>query len=438
MSVAGLKVAPRGGERMDRKIQRQPWSPARWPLGVRVGAAAGGAVVAVLLAVAIIAGSSARTLRLPAQQLTIAAVERGIFHDFISLRAKVLPRETIYIDAIDGGRVDRVLVQAGDLVAAGQPLIELSNTNMQLQVIQQESQLNQAISQLQQNEIALEQNKLADDRALTEIDYNIARLTRSAERRKPLVSKGFSSLEETDQIQDELAYNRRLRPIQVESSGLQAALRERLLPEIHDQLKRLRGNLEIVSHKLDALVIRAPVAGRVTDIDLKVGENRNAGQRLAEVTPNNGVKLSAGVDEFYLARVKPGQVAQVDLNGTSVTVKTARVYPQVKDGRFAVDLDFTDADPAGLVSGQTTQGRLQLGDDVEALILKVGPFLEQSGGDWVFVLGPDDQSATRRRIKVGRRNFEQLEVLSGLASGDRVVTSDYTGLERIDRIAITK
>ena len=267
MSVAGLKVAPRGGERMDRKIQRQPWSPARWPLGVRVGAAAGGAVVAVLLAVAIIAGSSARTLRLPAQQLTIAAVERGIVHDFISLRAKVLPRETIYIDAIDGGRVDRVLVQAGDLVEAGQPLIELSNTNMQLQVIQQESQLNQAISQLQQNEIALEQNKLADDRALTEIDYNIARLTRSAERRKPLVSKGFSSLEETDQIQDELAYNRRLRPIQVESSGLQAALRERLLPEIHDQLKRLRGNLEIVSHKLDALVIRAPVAGRVTDID---------------------------------------------------------------------------------------------------------------------------------------------------------------------------
>ena len=169
-----------------------------------------------------------------------------------------------------------------------------------------------------------------------------------------------------------------------------------------------------------------------------MGENRNAGQRLAEVTPNNGVKLSADVDEFYLARVKPGQVAQVDLNGTSVTVKTARVYPQVKDGRFAVDLDFTDADPAGLVSGQTTQGRLQLGDDVEALILKVGPFLEQSGGDWVFVLGPDDQSATRRRIKVGRRNFEQLEVLSGLASGDRVVTSDYTGLERIDRIAITK
>ncbi len=206
----------------------------------------------------------------------------------------MVPRETVYVDAIDGGRVDRVLVEAGDMVHEGQPLIELSNTNLALQVIQEESQLNQAISQLQQNEIALEQNQLSNDRALADIDYNLVRLGRSAERREGLAAKGAVSAEQRDEATDELAHFRRLRPIQAESGLRQSELRERLLPDIHRQLKILRDNLAVVHDKLDSLVIRAPVTGKVTAIDLKVGENRAPGSAPRRGDSGHGYEARRG------------------------------------------------------------------------------------------------------------------------------------------------
>ena len=434
MAMPELQLAPKPGRGMDRKVHHARWSPKRWPLGVRAGAAGALTVLVILVTVSWIASGPVRTLRLSRSQVTIAKVEHGIFHDLIPLRTTVVPRETVYIDAVDGGRVDRVLVEAGDLVQEGQPLVELSNTNLVLQVIQQESQLNQAISQLQQNEIALEQSQLANDRELASIDYNLVRLGRAAQRRVSLASQGSVSNEERDVATDELAYYQRLRPIQAESRQRQTALRGHLLPDIHEQLKNLRGDLTVVHDKLDSLVIRAPIAGRVTALDLKVGEMRAPGQRLAEVAPETGMKLVADVDEFYLPRVRVGQAATVDLAGKSVAVTVRRVSPQVNDGQFRVDLSFETAGPAALVEGATAQGRLQLGEDRPANILATGPFLERTGGDWVFVVASDGRSAQRRRIKVGRRTSDQLEILSGLTAGDRVLTSDYTGLDRVERI----
>jgi HlyD family secretion protein len=430
-----LEAAATGG--MDRSIPHGQWSPTRWPIALSVVIAVAGAVLLILLVARLLSGSGERTARLPAAQVTVATVEKGIFHDLIPLRASVVPRETVYVDAIDGGRVDRVLVEPGDMVRAGQPMLELSNTNLALQVIQQESQINQAISELQQNEIALEQNQLANDRALAEIDYNLVRLGRAAGRREELAAKGAVSLEQRDVASDELAYYKRLRPIQAESGARQSALRERLLPSIHEQLEILRGNLAVVHDKLNGLVIRAPIAGKVTAIDLKVGEIRSAGQRLAEVTPQTGMKLIADIDEFYLTRVRVGQIATITVNGEPVPLTMKRVYPQVQNGQFRVDLDFQGASPASLVEGATAQGRLQLGGDTQGTNLAVGPFLERTGGDWIFVLRPGSDTAERRRIKVGRRTSEQVEILSGLRPGERVITSDYSGLEKVDRVVLT-
>jgi len=438
MAAPELKLAANPLDGMDRKIQHSRWSPRRWPLGAKIGAAAMLIVAVVLLAMKLGGGAGVRTLRVPFEQVTIATVERGVFHDLTPLRVNAVPRETVYVDAIDGGRVDRVLVEAGDMVQEGQPLIELSNTNLVLQVIQQESQLNQAISQLQQNEIALEQNQLSNDRALADIDYNLVRLGRSAERREGLAAKGVVSLEQRDVVTDELAHYQRLRPIQAQSGLRQSELRERLLPDIHQQLKILRGNLGVVHDKLDSLIIRAPVTGKVTAIDLKVGENRAPGQRLAEVTPDTGMKLIADIDEFYLARVRAGQTATVTLDGKPIKVTVRRVSPQVRNGQFRIDLDFDGASPTALVEGSAAQGHLQLGGDSPAMVLPVGAFLERTGGDWVFVVASDGRSAERRRTKVGRRTSEQLEILSGLAAGERVITSDYAGLDRVDRVVLTR
>jgi HlyD family secretion protein len=422
------------GPGMDRQVQHSRWSPRRLPLGARIGIGAFVIAAVVLLAVKLIAGPGERTLRLPAEQVSVATVTRGLFRDLIPLNARVVPRETIYIDAIDGGRVDRVFVEAGDGVEEGQPIIELSNTNLALQVIQQESQLNQAISQLQQNEIALEQNHLANERALAET----LRLQRASDRRESLAGKGLLSQEQRDEISDELAYYKRLKPIQARSSQRQSETRDRLLPDIHRQLKNLRGNLAVVHDKLDALVIRAPVAGRVTALDLKVGESRAPGERLAEVTPDVGMKLIADIDEFYLSRVRAGQTASVTLNEKSVDLTVRRVSPQVRNGQFQVDLDFGTESPAALVAGATAQGRLRLGGDTEAVIVPNGPFVERTGGNWVFVVSADGRSAERRDIRIGRRSIEQLEILSGLAPGERIITSDYTGLDQVARIELTR
>jgi HlyD family secretion protein len=437
MTAPALKLETASRGSMDRGIERGRWSPARWPIALKVITIIAGAVLLLLLVARLLSGSGERTVRLPAVQVTVATTETGVFHDLIPLRASVVPRQTLYVDAIDGGRVDRVLVEPGDMVRAGQPMLELSNTNLALQVIQQESQINQAISELQQNEITLEQNQLANDRSLADIDYNLLRLGRAAGRREELAAKGALSLEQRDVASDEFAYYKRLRPIQADSGARQSALRERLLPSIHEQLDMLRGNLAVVHEKLNGLVIRAPIAGKVTSIDLKVGEIRNAGQRLAEVTPQTGMKLIADIDEFYLARVRVGQTATITVNGESVPLTIKRIYPQVQSGQFKVDLDFQGASPPTLVEGAAAQGRLQLGSDTQGTILTTGPFVERTGGDWAFVLGAGADTAERRRIKVGRRTSEQLEILAGLQPGERVITSDYTGLEKADRIVLT-
>src|SRR5882724_8728130 len=327
MPTPGIKLAVTTGARMDRRIPHNRWSPPHWPLTTKLVVASAAVVLTVLVAIKLTASAGVRTIHVPAGHVTLARVEQAIFHDLIPLRANVVPRETVYVDAIDGGRVDRVLVEAGDLVQQGQPIIELSNTNLALSVIQQESQLNQAISQLQQNEIALEQNKLANERALAEVEYGLVRLKRSDTRRAGLLARGAGSAEQRDLTADELAYYERLKPIQADSNQRQAALRDRLLPDIHRQLASLRNNLDVVHSTLEGLVIRAPVSGRVTAIDLKVGEHRDAGQRLAEVTPPTGMKLSAQIDEFYLTRVHNGQSAEIDFNGKPAKVTVHRVYP---------------------------------------------------------------------------------------------------------------
>jgi len=422
---------------MDRRIEHRSWSLQRLPLAARIAIAAAAIGVSVLLALRLFTGAGERTLRLSPEKISTATAIHGLFRDLIPVNARVVPRETVYLDAIDGGLVDRVYVEAGDRVEQGQPLIELSNTNLALQVIQQEAQLNQAISQLQQNEIALEQNQLANERGLVEIDYKVVSLQRSMNRRDDLASKGLLSKEQRDEVADELAYYQKLKPIHSDSSRRQSELRARLLPDIHRQLGSLRGNLTVVHDKLDSLVVRAPVSGRVTMLDLKLGENRAAGERLAEVTPDAGMKLVADIDEFYLSRVRAGQTASVELQGQAVDLTVRRVSPQVRNGQFQIDLDFGDAGPDALVAGATAQGRLRLGGDRDALLIPSGSFIERTGGNWVFVIAADGRSAERRTIQIGKRSVEQLEVLSGLSPGDRVITSDYTGLDQVDRVILT-
>lgn len=410
---------------MDRPRVLPWWRQACW---LRAGLG----LAVVIVAAAVIAMLRAeRQLDIDADSLTIATVRHGTFNDFIPLRARVVPRETVYLDAIEGGRVERVMVEPGDLVSAGQPLVQLSNTELELVVLDREARLIESITQLQARQSQLEQDRLANEKQLATIEYNITRLERQLARRKALV---LEAQELRDTLQDELDYNRRLRPLQLESNTRQEALRVQQLPQIAAQLTKLHEDVEITRAKLASLLVRAAVAGRMTAIDLKVGENRNRGERLGELTPEVGFKLTAAVDEYYLGRLRADQAAQVDIDGREWRLRVMRIYPQVRDGTFNVDLAFDGEAPENLVPGQAVQGKFALGAPAAAVILPTGPFLQQTGGDWVFVVTADGEAARRRPIKLGRRNIELLEVVSGLEPGERVISSDYTGYEGVERL----
>ncbi len=251
-----------------------------------------------------------------------------------------------------------------------------------------------------------------------------------------MAAKGYESQEVLDQSNDELAYQRHLKEIAADALQRDAAVIKKSEALIEETAARLDDNLAAAKRQMDALTVRATADGVLTGLDAHVGEEKTRGEHLGQIDRDGGFKVTVPVDEFYLARVKPGQHVAVLLDNTPSTLVVAKVYPQVKDGKFDIDLTWDTDTPAGLRRGEAVQGKLELGGDVPAVVLPAGPFLEASGGAWVFVLSADGSTAERRSVKLGRRTTESVEVLGGLKPGDRVVTSDYTGLDRIDRLDI--
>ncbi len=419
---------------MDRPVQRPFWR--RRP--VMIAAGVGAAAVAALALLALVSGGAVSAVRVAAASVTIDEAQTGVFHDFVSLKGQATPRDVVYLDALDGGQVTEVLAHAGDTVAAGQPLVKFRNTALELDVLDREGRLVESITQLQSYEKQLEETRVANAKAAAEIDYNITRLARSAERRDTLLAKGFLPREQSDQVHDELTYDERLKPMQEDSNRQQETLRLTQLPQIEAEMATLRESLAVTRSKLDSLLLRAPVAGKLTASDLQIGQIVKPGDRIGEVVAQTGFKVQADIDEYYLGRLKEGQGADVEIDGTPYGLIVTRVDPQVKDSTFRIELAFKGDQPPDLLPGEALEGKVAVGGDRPALLLPAGPFLDRSGGDWVMVVSGDGTHADKRRIKLGARNSEQVEVLAGLKPGERVITSDYAAFEKVGRVVLTK
>jgi HlyD family secretion protein len=378
-----------------------------------------------------------RTLRVETSKITISTVAAAPFHDFIPLRGRVVPLESIVLDAVLGGRVEQVMAEAGQRVVAGQPLIRLSDPQLELDAIARETQVIEQMNGQRSQQLSFEQTRTNDQRAVADTAYDILRLSRQVARRRPLAAMGFASQETLDQSSDDLTHATRLQEIAIDAQKRDSAVIKRSTELMEETAARLDSNLAAAKHQLDALVVRAPADGVLTGLDAHIGEEKVRGQHLGQVDRDGGFKATIQVDEFYLARVKPGQRVSVTIDGTSSALVVAKIYPQVKDSKFEIDLAWDGPAPAGLRGGQTVQGKLELAGDVPAVVFPAGPFLTTSGGDWVFVLDYSGNNAIRRTVKLGRRTVEEVEVLSGLEPGDRVVTSDYSHLDRIDRLVLS-
>ena len=377
---------------------------------------------------------SGRSVHIDGQRLSVARVESGTFEDFIPIRGRIAPLKTVFLDAVQGGRVEEILLEDGALVQAGQPIVRLSNSDLQLSVMSTESRVIEQLNSMRDQELRLEQNRLNHKRSLIDIEYDIRRLTRDLKRQEELFAKGHISESEHENFVDQLNYLRESRDLRLESQSSDKRLMESQLSFFQDKASAMEQNLAFARKSLDELNVRAPVTGKLSGFDLEIGQNLVRGNRIGQIDDPNSFKLIADIDEFYLPRVDLDQPVSLTQGREEFRLRVSKVYPNVRNGQFEIDMQFIDSAPANIRRGQTIQAKLTLGDANQALLIPNGPFMQDSGGKWLFVLNSEGTEAVRREVQLGRRNHKFIEVLSGLNAGEQIIYSSYSAFEDMDRI----
>ncbi len=404
---------------MDKPIVKKQW-PAR-----RILTYAGISVLVLFVAYQFIFSDRRSRLRVEREKLTIAEVKRGIFQEFIPQTGTVEPSRTVYLDAVEGGIIKRILKESGEMVKKGDVILELSNLNRELSVLQQEASFNESINRARETRLNIMRNDLEQRLTLALIDNQLAILEPQYFRNKQLYEMNVISKQDFERIEADYKYNLERKRITYEVYRADSIDRIRQLRETAASEMRMIKSLEGVRKILDNLVIRAPIDGQLTRPQLDVGQSINAGQRLGQVDVVGSYKVRVEIDELYLPRITEGLRATTTYAGKEYELVINYVYPNVMQGRFPVDMIFTKEIPPGIRRGLSLRLRIELGQSSEELLLPTGGFFKDTGGNWVFVLEPDGKRATKQNIRLGRKNTEHYEVLDGLKPGDRVIISSY-------------
>ena len=416
---------------MDRRIELRRVTPRR--LGI-------GAIAALLIAALGYLYTQYgldRSLTIDAERLTFSRVSYGTFHEYIPITGNVVPRTTVYLDAVVGGQVTDVHVEEGDFVTAGQILVELKNTNLQLEVVGREAQVTEQLHNLSSTTLSFEQNRLRNQRDLLNIEFEMGRLSRLLPRRREILATGDVSQEEVEDLEAELLYYRGLQSALLEAQRVDEEFQSSQIERLDEALEAMNQNLSIARENLQNLTVTAPITGQLTLLEANIGESKSNGERIGQVDEIDAFKVTARVDEFYIARITRGQYAAVDIDGREYTLEVATVYPGVQERQFEIDLLFVGDSPQGIRRGQTLRMRLEIGQPADSLVLANGSFFDDTGGQWVFVIVPGGNEALRQSVRFGRRNPEGLEVLEGLMEGDTVITSSYDQLLDFERLQLT-
>src|SRR5687768_7876672 len=384
MSVVRIKETggkAESGGGMDKVVERRGLTNQ-----MKIAIAAVGVLLIALLFYFMAPGANSQTV--DSSRVTISTVERGRFDDFLPLRARVTPLVTVYLDAVEGGRVEQVLVEDGAMVEKGQLLAVLSNSDLQLNLLARQTEVSREVNSMRSQELALAQTQMQDERAVIEAELAADKAKRQYEMQKPLADKGFVAGKVFRDSRDEYLSSQKRADVLRRAQAVNRRLQTSQLAQLRASNASLSGSLDIARATLDALNLRAPVSGQLTAFSIQVGQSLNRGERLGQVDSAGRNKLVASVDEYYLGRVQPGQNATVEMGGKTYRAKVAKIYPQVRNGVFEVDLHFVGQEPAELQRGQTLQVKLTLGDPTPALLIPNGAFYNETGGAWVFVVAP--------------------------------------------------
>lgn len=379
----------------------------------------------IILVLFFIFRENSSSLKVDTDKVSIEEAFRGPFYDYIRIIGQVEPISVNYLDAIEGGMVEKILIEEGAMVHTGDIIVKLTNTNLNLSILNSEAQLAEKTNFLRETQLNMEQQKLTLQRDLLQLDFDLIKKKRVYDRNKILIKDELISQEEYLLSEEDYQLTCKMKDLTIERSKQDSIFRKTQIEKISQNLLSMQTNLELVYQQKENLNIKAPVDGQLGLLNAELGQSISPGQRVGQVNVLTSYKIKAQIDEHYIDRINKDLTGYFERQNDTFNLVLTKVYPEVREGKFDVDLLFSSRVPENIRTGQSYQISLQLGETQEALQIPRGGFFQSTGGQWIFVVSPDGKFADRRNIKIGRQNPQYYEVLEGLTPGEKVVVSGY-------------
>jgi len=415
---------------MDKKIEKKKW-PAK-----RIITYAGIGLLIFIIFYVFVLGDHSRKLNVEIERITISTVSEEPFQEFIPVTGEVQPIETYFLDVAEGGRVVEKYVEEGTFLEVGDPIIRLENPSLALSIMYNEAQVFQTMNSLRGVRLSMEQNSLNLQGQLLQLEYNILKQKRKFRNNSKLHEKKLISEIEFEESRDDYEYLLHLRDLTLETNRKDSLFRMEQIKNLEINVARMQKQLEMTKAQMENLTVRAPIRGQLTALMAEIGQSINRGQNLGRIDNIDIYKIRVQVDEHYLARVANGQMGEFTFADEVYRLIIEKVYVQVDNGRFEVDMHFIDDAPEGIRRGQTVRIKLELSDLSNAITISRGGFFQTTGGQWAFVVDVSGKYAERKSIKLGRKNTQVYEVLEGLQPGEKVITSSYDNYVEIEKLVL--
>ena len=417
---------------MDRVIAKKKWSTKR----ILTIAGVTGIILLIVASYYFTSGKS--RLNVDTERITISEIKKGPFKEFIPVNGIVLPITTIYLDAIEGGRVEEKFVDDGAIMKKDQPILRLSNTDLELSLVNQETSVFNLLTQMQISRNAAQQNTVGKLTQFTDADNALKEAERIYKLDKRLYEQKAIGSQEFKKAENDYNYQvqkRKLAQTVLKQDSSSTTLE---LNQAKQSYERTQNALQVMRKKVGDLIVRAPVDGQLTSLDAEIGQSKNKGERLGQIDVLSGFKVRVDIDEHYISRIFNDLVGDYVLPEKTYQLKIKKVYTQVTNGRFQVDMEFINGVPKGIRRGQTLQIGLALSDETQAVLVPKGGFFQATGGNWIFKVSDNGNTAYKVDIQLGRQNPDYYEVLSGLKPGDKVVTSSYENYGTMQELVLKK
>jgi HlyD family secretion protein len=405
-------------KKMDTILKKKKWTTKKI-------ATIAGAVIISLLIIYSYTSIGKNTAAVMKDRITIAAVLNDSFQEFIPVNGIVSPITTIYLDIAEGGRVEEKYAEDGALLKKGDPILKLANTDLELNLVNQQTNVYNLLTQMQISHNATQQNTITRLNQMAEVENAWQEASRIHQLNKQLYEQKAIGSQEFEQSKINYDYQVKRKKLTEQIINQDSISRKQETEQTKQSYSRTQEALRVMQQKVGDLVVRAPVDGQLTSLDAEFGQNKNKGERIGQIDVLSGFKVRADIDEHYSSRIFVGLTGEFVMNGVTYKMRIKKIFTQITNGRFMVDMEFVGAICQDLRRGQTLQVRLALGDETKAILLPRGGFYQQTGGNWIFKLSDDGKTAYRVDIQLGRQNPEYYEVLQGLKQGDKVITSNY-------------